>query len=78
MGNNLFLGEPVELDDLNLLPKSQRHDLHHFIGTVQLDNHPTAMYVGLTAPIQVRHEVRAKLLDRPKRFDSGFVLFLMA
>ena len=73
-GGNLLLGEPVELDDSDLVAKLQRHDLHRLIATVQLDDHPAAMDASFAAPVRVRYEVRAKLLARSKRPESGIVL----
>ena len=76
-GGNLLLGEPVELDNSDLWAKLRRHYLHHLIATVQLDDHPAAMYAIFAAPVHARYEVRAKLLDRSKRLDSGVVLICM-
>ena len=71
---NLLPGEPVELDNSDLLAKLLRHDLHRLIVTVRLDDHPTAMYASFAAPVRVRYEVRAKLLACAKRPESGVVL----
>ena len=73
-GGNLLLGEPIELDNSDLLAKLQRHDLHRLIATVRLDDHPAAMDASFAAPVRVRYEVRAKLLARSKRSESGVVL----
>ena len=73
-GSKLILGEPVELDNSDLLAKLRRHYLHRLIATVQLDDQPAAMYASFAAPVRVRYEVRAKLLDRSKRLESGVVL----
>lgn len=76
-GGNLLPGEPAELDDSGLRAKVERHDLHHLIATVQLDDHPAAMDAIFTAPFHERYEVRAKLLDRSKRLESRVVLVCM-
>ena len=48
------------------------------IATVRLDDHPAAMDAIFAAPVRARYEVRAKLLDRSKRSESGVVLIFMA
>ena len=73
-GGNLLPVESVELDNSDLFAKRQRHHLHCLIASVQLDDQPAAMYASFAAPVHVRYEVRAKLLDRSKRFDSRVVL----
>ena len=73
-GRNLLLCETVELGNLGLPAKLQRHYPHRLIATVCLDDQPAAMYASFAAPIRVRDEVRAKLLDCAKRLDSGVVL----
>ncbi len=76
-GSNLLPGESVELDNSGLWPKRRRHQLGRLITTVQLDDHPAAMYAIFAAPVCVRYKVRAKLLDRSKRLDSGVELIFV-
>ncbi len=73
----MLLGEPVELDNSGFLAKVRRHYLHRLIATVQLDDHPAAMYASFAAPVRVRYEVRAKLLESSKRLESGVVVIFV-
>ncbi len=71
------MGESVELDNAGLLAKDRRHHLYDLITTVRFDDHPAAMYATVAAPVRVSYEVRAKLLDRSKRLDSGVVFIVV-